>query len=447
MMFSSCLVTKKYKPQESNLSDAYRGMSLKDTTSIAAMPWRSFFNDDNLKALIDEALENNFDLLIGYKRVVAAEAMFKQGKAEYFPSLAVNAEAASTTFSNLTPIFAGASFEQYTMQGSIGWEPDLWGRITANKNAIKASLSQSQEDVKSIQTALIANLSSAYYQLVKTDAQIELVKETIKNREESLMVMMELKKSGRVNEAGVMQTKAQLHATEALLIDFEQIQKLLENTINLMLGRDYTEIARSPLNVIELNHELQTGVPAQLLANRPDVRAAEFGLMQAFEQTNISRANMYPSITIGIGGGLQAQNISDLFSTNAFLWNAAAGLTQPIFNKRRNRTALEISKAQQEQATFYFQKSLIVASTEVSDALIGYDTATRKYLVKEEELDALNKAVSHSEALLTNGYGTYLEVLIARDSELSSQISLMDIKVERLTSMISLYQALGGGWR
>ncbi|WP_282036370.1 efflux transporter outer membrane subunit [Saccharicrinis aurantiacus] len=446
MIFTSCLVTKKYTRPELEISEAYRDVTLKDSTSLAEMPWNEFFTDPTLKDLINEALENNFDLLMAYQRVLAAEALFKQGKAEYMPTLSANLGVAENKMSNQSWM-QGLSFEEYSLKGSLTWEPDIWGRITANKNAAKATLFQVQEDTKAIQTALVANLASAYFQLIKADAQIDLMHKTIANRKESFEVMMELKKSGRVNEAGVMQTKAQLHSTEALLVDFNRMQMLLENTINLMLGREYADIKRSQLNDINTDKSVETGVPALLLANRPDVRAAEFRLMQAFEQTNVARTSFYPNISISASGGLQAMDPSLWFNKDALLYNAAANLTQPIFNKRRNRTALEVAKAQQEQAFIDFKKSITGASTQVSDALINYQAATEKYKVKSDELEALNKAVTYSEDLLTSGFATYLEVLIAQNSELNAEINIIDIKVSKLTSMISIYEALGGGWR
>ncbi|BDD03945.1 TolC family protein [Aureibacter tunicatorum] len=448
-LFSSCLVTKKYKQPELDLNETYRGMSLAEETSLAEMSWESFFDDEALKALIHEALNGNFNLLMAYQQILAAEASFKQGRAEYFPSINPNISIEETRMSNLSAFgqLGMGQFTQYSLNGSFAWEPDLWGRITANKNAVKASMEQAQEDLKAIQTALIANLATTYFQLLKADAQIELIKMTVANRKESLMVMEELKTSGRVTEAGVMQTKAQLHATEALLVDYGKMQQLLENTINVLLGREFQSIPRSQLQKIKMEHPIHTGVPALLLANRPDVRSAEFSLKGAFELTNVARANLYPNISINAGAGLQSLSSSTWLSTDAFLWNAAGNITQPLFNRRRNRTALEIAKAQQEQALLNFRKSLVEASTQVSDALINYEATLTKSAVKKEELGALHLAVSYSEDLLASGFGTYLEVLVARDSELAVEINVLDIEAERLSALVDLYRALGGGWR
>jgi NodT family efflux transporter outer membrane factor (OMF) lipoprotein len=292
-------------------------------------------------------------------------------------------------------------------------------------------------------------MASAYYQLLALDAQAEVARRTISNRKESLETMKSLKEAGRVTEAAVKQTEAQLYSTQILLLDLEQNVSLLENTISLLLGRTVRTVERGDLKDQQIDIELNTGFPVQLFSNRPDVMAAEFGLKNAFELTNVAKSNFYPSLSVNASLGLESIKFEDWFSTSSIFNNVIGNLTQPLFNKRSIRTQYEVAKAKQAEAKHNFKKVLLTASKEVSDALYSYKTEQERYEIRKQELKALSDAVSYSEELLNNAYGntTYLEVLTARSNALSSEINLINSKFKQLNSTVELYKALGGGWK
>lgn len=217
--------------------------------------------------------------------------------------------------------------------------------------------------------------------------------------------------------------------------------------MSILLGSAPQEISRGELENQVINTPLNSGVPAQLLRNRPDVMAAEYNLMNAFELTNVARANFYPSLTLSATGGFQNIEIDKLFSANSLFATLIGGLTQPIFNKRQIRTQYEVSQAQQEQAYLDFRLALITASKEVSDALYTYEASTEKIEVNQKEYDAYNLATSYSEELLDNGIANYLEVLTAQENALNSSLNLVNAKYNQLQAIVDLYEALGGGWR
>jgi outer membrane protein TolC len=223
----------------------------------------------------------------------------------------------------------------------------------------------------------------------------------------------------------------------------------LENTISLLLGRNPNSIDRDKLVNQDIKIKLSTGFPVQLLRNRPDVMLAEYGLMNAFELSNVARSNFYPTISVNATAGLESMNFDDWFDSGAIFSNIVGNLTQPLFNKRRVRTQYEVAKAQQAEAKHNFKKSVLNAGKEVSDALYSYENEQNKYEIRKQELQALNNAVSYSEELLINAYQntTYLEVLTARSNALSSEINLIDSKYKQLNSIVNLYLALGGGWQ
>jgi NodT family efflux transporter outer membrane factor (OMF) lipoprotein len=256
-----------------------------------------------------------------------------------------------------------------------------------------------------------------------------------------------LKEAGNVTEVGVKQTEAQLYTAQGILIDLKNQARLLENTMSILLGSAPHEITRGSLDNQNIDIPLNTGIPAQLLRNRPDVMAAEFSLMNAFELTNAARASFYPSLTLSATGGFQNIEIDKLFNANSLFATIIGGLTQPIFNKRQIRTQYEVSQARQEQAYLDFRYAIINASKEVSDALYSYEAATEKIEVKQKEFEAYTLATDYSEELLNNGFANYLEVLNAQENALNSSLNLINARNYQLQSVVDLYEALGGGWR
>jgi NodT family efflux transporter outer membrane factor (OMF) lipoprotein len=256
-----------------------------------------------------------------------------------------------------------------------------------------------------------------------------------------------LKDAGTVSEVAVKQTEAQLYTAQALLVDLRKNIKLLENTMSILLGDEPHAIERGSLAEEEVPERLQIGFPLQLLRNRPDVIAAEFGLMNAFELTNIAKSNFYPSLTLSATGGLQSLELDKLFSVNSLFATVVGGITQPILNGRRIRTQYEVSQSQKEQAYLRFRQSLLNASREVSDALYSFAAAEETIDIRLNEFAAYDTATRYSEELLNSGFANYLEVLTARQNALNSQLGLINARFDRLSSVVELYRALGGGWR
>ncbi|PKQ60238.1 hypothetical protein BZG02_20200 [Labilibaculum filiforme] len=449
----SCFVAKKYQQPEIEIADQYRNISTNDSATLANMPWEELFTDSKLQTLIHKALDKNLDYLMAVERVNAALAYYKQGKMGYAPSLNIGANGGNYELSDnsLTGISAGGNgynYENYQLTGTVSWEADIWGKIRSNKRASEAGYLQSEASRRAVESALVANLASAYYQLVALDAQVEVAKRTVTNRTESLETMKSLKEAGQVTGAAVKQTEAQLYSTQILLLNLEENVNLLENTISLILGENAGDIVRSKLDEQKIEIELQTGFPAQLLRNRPDVMVAEYGFRNAFELTNVAKSNFYPSLSISASAGLESIDFDDWFSSSSLFSNVIGNLTQPIFNKRSIRTKYEVAKAQQAEARYSFQKAMLQAGKEVSDALYSYQSEQQKYEIQKMELEALTKAVEYSEELLNSGYQntTYLEVLTARSNALSSEINTIDTKFQQLNAVVELYLSLGGGW-
>ena len=449
MLLTSCFSAKEYARPEIISQDQYFTDTIsQDSSSMAQVPWRDMFTDPVLQGYIEEALANNLDIRVALQQIVAAEAYFKQGKAGYLPTL--NGSAKYTHQENSENSQFGSAFpslDSYELAGNLSWEADIWGKIRSNKRAYNASYLQTVAAHKAVKTELVAQVSTIYYQLLSVDEQIKITEETIGNRDKSLETTKALKDAGNVTEVGVKQTEAQLYTAQAILIDLKVQERLLENTMSILLGKVPENINRSTLDSQVVTTDLNTGVPSQLLSNRPDLMAAEYKLIQAFELSNVARSNFYPSLTLSASGGFQSLDFDNFFDTNSLFATLVGGLTQPIFNGRKIKTQYEVSQAQQEQAQLQFKQTFLVASKEVSDALFTYQSVTEKIEVKQKEFDAYNLASEYSNELLDNGYANYLEVLIAQENALNSRLNLVSIKYSQLKSIVDLYKALGGGWQ
>ena len=450
----SCFVAKKYQTPEIEIEDQYRNINTTDSVNLANMPWEELFTDQKLNILIREALNSNLDLLMAVERVNAAEAYYKQGKMGFFPTINLSAnggnyELSDNSSAGVSAGGNGPNYENYQLNGNISWEADIWGKIRSNKRAFQAGYLQSEASRRAVESAIVANVSSAYYQLLALDAQVEVTQKTVITREESLETMKSLKEAGQVTEAAVKQTEAQLYSTQILLLNLEQNVSLLENTISLLLGRNAGNIERGKLEDQQLTANLNIGFPSQLLRNRPDVMLAEYGFMNAFELSNVAKSNFYPSISISANAGFESLDFDDWFSSSSIFSNIVGNLTQPLLNSRKVRSQYEVAKASQKEAKHNFKKALLTASKEVSDALYTYHAEKKKYHIQLKEVEALQQAVIYSEQLLLSGYQntTYLEVLTARGNALSSEINAIDSKFRQLNAIVELYLALGGGWK
>ncbi|MFT7187946.1 MAG: multidrug efflux system outer membrane protein [Sediminicola sp.] len=451
LLLASCFAAKGYvRPQEEVVTaDYYRTDQLsKDSVSIAAISWKELFTDPVLQTYIEEGLANNIDIRIAIQQILISEAYVKQGKLGYYPTLDATAQYIHSELSSNSQ-FGGQfdKLDQYQLSGGLSWEADIWGKIRSNQRAFQASYLQTIAAHKAVKSRLVANIASTYYQLLALDEQIQITEETITTRENGLKTTQALKEAGNVTEVGVKQTEAQLYNAQGLLIDLKNNVRLLENSMSILLGSDSRTILRGSLENQRITTTLTTGVPSQLLANRPDVMSAEYRLINAFELTNVARSNFYPSLTLSANGGLQSLDFDKLLSSTSLFATVIGGLTQPIFNGRKIRTAYEVSQAQQEQAKLSFKFSLLNAGKEVSDALYSFNAATEKITIKEKEFNAYDLATSYSEELLDNGLANYLEVLRARENALNSSLDLVNSKNNQLQAVVDLYEALGGGWQ
>ncbi|WP_439698046.1 efflux transporter outer membrane subunit [Mucilaginibacter sp. AW1-7] len=448
----SCKVTKTYNRPDIGTTGLYRDGQTNDTTTIAAMPWQKIFADTILRSLIQEGLNNNLDLKTAVQRILEAQATLQQSKAAFYPSLSGNASVTRSKQSS-----AGLNYPAGTIVNTLtttyqaglttSWEADVWGKLSSTKRAALATFLQTDAAKRAVQTQLIADIANNYFTLLALDKQLEITLETLKNRIKDVETMKELKAGAVVNGAAVVQSEANRYAAEVSIPDLKRSIRETENALDILLSRPPGAVNRGSLATQNMATELQAGIPTQLLTNRPDVQQSEYAFRAAFENTNVAKTYFYPSFTITASGGLSTLQLKDFF-VNSIFYNIAAGLTQPIFNQGLNKARLRTAQAQQQEALNSFQKTLLVAGQEVSNALYAHQTALEKQDARSKQIIALQKSVEYTQELLRYSSATnYTDVLTSEQNLLAAQLSGVNDKLQELQSVVNLYRALGGGWR
>ena len=436
---TSCGIYKNYSRPEIQTDGLYGTAETADTTTIGDISWQEMFSDPCLRPLIGRALENNTDLQSAQWGVKEAEATLKSARLAYLPSFNFAPQGSISSFDN------SPATKTYSIPVTASWQIDIFGGLTNAKRRAKALYLQSQEYEQAVKTQLIASVANLYYTLLMLDSQYEVTGQTAEKWEESIRTMRALKEAGMTNEAGVAQYEGSYYAIVASLRDIEYSIREAENSLCSILAETPHEIERGRLDQQELPMDLAVGVPVQMLSNRPDVRSAEYSLMQSFYATNAARSALYPSITLSGSAGWTNSAGSMIVNPGKLLLSAAGSLLQPIFNAGANRANLKIAKAQQEEAKLSFQQTLLNAGAEVNNALTQCQMARAKTDVRAKQIEAMERAVVSTELLMQHSSTTYLEVLTAQQSLLSAQLSQIADRFDEIQGIVNLYQALGGG--
>lgn len=433
----------------------YRNTATTDTTSIADIKWKEFFKQNDLVKLIDDALAKNNDLQIAEKNINIASLQFKQTKWNSVPQINAFATATSTRLSDnslnglSTSQFLGQHHvDDYSAGLNLSWEADIWGKFRNQKKRAQALFLQSTEAKKATQTAVVANVSKGFYDLLMLDAQLDIAKKTLVLNDSIVFVVNLQYEAGQVTLLAKQQTEAQRLIAAKLVPQLEQNIQLQENAISVLSGTFPEAKERSSkLNSIEVTENLATGIPAQLLSKRPDVKAAELNLKAANAKVGVTRAYFYPSLNITAAGGVNSFESSNWFTMPASLFGSVVGgLTAPLLNSKKIRTQFEIAKVERDQAAIQFRQTVLVAVSEVTNALIKIEKLKEQYAIADERVVTLQKAVNNATLLFKNGLANYIEVIVAQGNLLQAELELASLKKDRLAANVELYRALGGGW-
>lgn len=456
VVLAACRVGRNYERPALVLPEKYNNEKAPSDSSIASMEWKRFFTDPTLQGLLDRSLSGNYDLQLSLKRIETAREYVKQAKVAWLPSLnaQVTGSISYPSKNSLNGVSLGQFLksdhvEDYSLNAGLSWEIDVWGKIKRQKETALADYLQSYDAARAVQTELVANVASSYYNLLMLDEQLQIAKRNV-SLSDSIVQMMRLQKTaGEVTELAVQQAIAQQQTAAQLVPQLEQGISIQENALKILAGELPGTITRNAqLSEMKLSDSLTAGVPAGLISHRPDVRAAEMALVAANAQVGVALGSMYPTLNITATGGLNAFKASKWFQTPSSLFaTVAGGLTQPLFQRRQLKTQLEVAKIQREEAVIRFRQQALNAVGEVSNALVKLDKLQSQREIVTGQVQTLEVAVGQARLLFRSGMANYLEVITAQSNALQAQLTEADVARQQMSAMVELYRSLGGGWK
>lgn len=456
LILPSCNVGKKYQQPELQLPASFQQVSYADTSSVADVEWKKFFTDTTLIRLIDTGITYNHNLLVAINRMDIARRRMAQSKLLQLPDVnfQITGQYNRPSKNSLNGIsansFLGKShIENYLAIVNLSWEADIWGKIRGQKETAVAEYLQSAEAAKAVQTQLVADIAQGYFNLLMMDRQLDIAKRNLSLSDSFLVATRLLKDAGVVSLLAVEQAESQRQSTSLLIPQLEESVALQENALQLLTGQLPGPLARkSSLSALAIVDDLSAGLPVSIVSRRPDVRSTEMALVAANARAGVAKANMYPALNITAGGGLESFKSSNWFNIPSSLFGLAAGsIVQPVFRRNALKTEYETAKLEREQAVIRFRQQVLVATTEVSNALVQITKLEEQEKIAAAQVDTLNIAGRNARLLFGSDMATYLEVITAQGNALQAELNLASIQRSQLSARVELYRALGGGWK
>ena len=412
--------------------------TLEGANDFGNLPWRSVFTDPNLQTIIERALNNNPNLLNAALNIDIAEQQLKAAKLSFLPSVVFAPQGTITHFGSHTE-----ATKSYVLPIAASWDIDLFGKLRNQKKATQMALIQMHDYKVAVQTGLICNIANLYYTLLMLDRQNEIVtnmSDLTKNTWDMMQLQMDF---GRARSTSVQSAQAAYFGVQTQATDIKRQIREVENSLSLLMGEPAHSIARGTLDGQSLPRNLSGGIGVEMLSNRADVHANEMALAQCFYNIQIARSRFYPSLSISPNGGWS--NGNGLVNPAKLLLSAVASLTQPILMQGKLKAGLRVAEDQYKQAYNTWQNSILTAGSEVSNALVAYNSAEEKNQMYTQQIDVLKKNVEHTQLLYQQSSSSYLEVITAQQSLLNAEISQVQDQFAKLQAIVNLYYALGGG--
>jgi multidrug efflux system outer membrane protein len=441
---SGCTVGPNYHRPAVNAPANYRNAGQPsaapagDQESIGDEKWWTVFQDTELQKLIRTAVEQNYDVRVAASRILQAQAQLGITRSDQFPQVSGTG---GYTGQKIT-VFTFAAFE---LQGVFSWNIDFWGQYRRATEAARANLLASEWNRKLVLSTVVANVSTAYFQLRELDLEMEIAKRTLASRQESLQLTDTLERGGATSLLDVRQAEQLVETAAETIPDTERQIAALEDLLSTLVGENPHDIPRGlPLTEQPVPLAIPAGLPSELIERRPDIRQAEQQLIAANAQIGVARAQFFPSLPLTGADGFESTSLAGLFMGTA--WNFSALVTQPIFTAGRLRSNLKLVEAQQQQALLSYQQIIQQAFRQVSDALISY-TKYRQFREHQELLTtAAQGADNLSQTRYRGGAASYLEVLTSETNYFAAELSLARARLNERLALVQIYNALGGGW-
>lgn len=465
LFFTSCK-TAKVQPNELTVALPKSYAGIQDSANLANMPWKEYFSDQDLIALIDIGLKNNLDLLSANQRIEMSRANMKFAKGSLLPTIGAFGSLGQRRFGKYTMDGVGnydtrfspnitkdqiipEHLPDYYLGFQTSWEIDVWGKLRNRKKASVARFLGTLEGRNYVVTNLISEIATAYYELLALDNQLDIVKQTITLQDSALAIVKLQKQVGDVNELAVKQFQAQLFNIRGIEVELNQAIIETESKLNFLLGRFPQPIQRNKEQFNkEINQQVKYGLPIHLISNRPDIRRAEYELIASKADVKAAKAAFFPSINIIGAYGFQSFNPAFLFlNPQSIAYNILGGLTAPIFNQHAIKANFKNATASQKEALYNYSKTVINSFVEVNNQIANVSNLQKLYAIKISETQTNGKAVEASNELFLKGRASYLEVILTQRNALQAKIDLVNTKQKQYYCFINIYKALGGGWK
>ena len=443
---AGCAVGPTYKRPPVTVPELTRGqVGPAEAASLADQPWWEIFGDDSLKALVDEALRNNYDVRAAAWRIEEFRARAGIARSELFPQIVYQGEWSRSRQSEFV-VPGSRPVNLYDVNLGLSWEIDLWGRVRRLSEAALAQYLSTREARRGVLLSVVSEVGQAYFELRELDAQLEIARRTTETFQGTYDLFNRQLIGGVTNQLVVSRAEAALATAAAAIPNLERLIVAQENLLCFLVGRNPGPIPRGQsLTEQTLPPEVPAGLPSTLLERRPDLRQAEQQLVSANANVGAAMASFFPTISLtGSLGGISPE-VSDLFQAGK-TWSVAAGLTGPLFQGLRLKNQYDVNVAQWEQAKIQYESAITNAFGEVSTALVAHQKLAEVENQLARSVAAYQEAVRLANIRYFAGLSSYVEVLDAQQQLFPAENSLAQVRFSRLFNFVQLYKALGGGW-
>lgn len=447
VLMSSCGLYNKYERPDVNTTGLVRDvksatdtLAVTDTASFGNLPWRSVFTDSKLQSLIETGLEHNVDLLNAALNVKMVETQLTVAKLAFVPSFTFTPQGTISSWDG------NKATKIYSLPVNASWNIDLFGNLLNQKRSAQMALLATKDYQLAVKTNIISGIANMYYTLMMLDRQLEIVTDMeglTKDTWEKMKFLKENKIGYR--STSVQSAESNYYSVLAQKEDLKRQIREVENSLSVLIGQPAQAISRNKIDEQSLPAEFSTGVGVQMLANRPDVHYAEMSLAQCFYDVQTARSRFYPNISISGSGAFTNNSGGGIVNPGKWLLSAVGSLVQPIFQNGQIVAGLKVAKYKYEQAYNTWQNSILTAGSEVSNALVTYNSSDEKSRIEAKQIEVLKKNVEDTKNLMASSGSTYLEVITAQQALLNAELAKVTDDFNKMQAVVSLYSALGGG--
>src|SRR5579872_1023035 len=448
---AGCMMGPKYKRPTVDVPQNYRTpepQQAAQASSLGNEQWWQVYQDPVLAQLIHTAIAQNYDVRIAAARVLEAQAQVGITRANQFPSANVGADVFSQQNAKVTKLFPAYQVNGGELNLSVIWNLDFWGKYRRQTEAARAQLLATEWGQRAVLSSLVANIATAYFQLRALDSELEISKRTMRSREQSLQLTRVLERNGSGSGLDVSQAEQLVYTASETIPDLERQIQQQENVLSLLLGENPESIPRGRVLIEQpAPQNIPSGLPAELLERRPDVRQAEENMVAANAQIGVAKASFFPSLSLTGAGGLESNALNQFISKPSETWYGAFSVSQPVFQGGALRSGLRLARANWQEAVLSYQQSILNALEQVSNSLVA-SQKDREFREQQELLtQSAQRTDQFSEVLYKNGGASYLQVLTSETNYFSAELNLVQAQLNERLALVQLYQALGGGWQ